>query len=92
MGSKYYCEDHSNGTLSSPNYTSVDGLYLQFTFSISHIPLKWPVSLCVPKTCINIKHFQAKADVTAKQFNLATKALKDNGILDNLYMYAPEDK
>jgi len=50
------------------------------------------VSVCLPKTCSRKAYWQAKAGILEKAVNKALDEVKDNGILDNLYMYAPEEQ
>ena len=49
-----------------------------------------PLSLCLPNTCGRQAYWQAKADIFETAVNKALREAQSRGILDNLYMYAPE--
>ena len=57
---------------------SVDGSYVQFNLGVSNVPLKLPLSFCLPKACGNNTNFD---------YMLKTLMRKTNNVLDFIKLY-----
>ena len=88
-----YYSVHYYTDLGYPNFckSEADGQHVQIAMNLTELPLKLPISLCLPKECATKLDFDHLVSVLEASTNSLLEKLKQNVDLDTLAYSVPNN-